>query len=128
MTAPNKIKIPATDEIKGKKATMVIMNSLGLVVVRHVTLVEMKLRKPYQSAFYYDLAVWLSAKGQKSVLGFQYDEIAIFEGWQQFEQKKSNLTIIGECNNLDFEATKAKFQNLIIEHNSKTAYCYLYAV
>ena len=128
MTSTNKIQIPTTSEIKGKKATMVIMNSLGLVVVRHITLIDMQLRKPYQSAFYYDLVVWLSAKGQKSVLGFRYDEIAIFEGWQPIDKTESDIAIIGECNNLNFERTKAKFENLIIEHNSKTAYCYLYAV
>ena len=121
-----KIQIPTTSEVKGKKATMVIMNSIGLVVVRHVTLVDMKLQKPYQSAFNYNLAIWSIEKGKRSPKGFQYDQVAIFEGWQSIEQNKSNITIIAEFNDNKFEMAKSQFKNMIIEHESKKAYCHLY--
>lgn len=127
MTTINKIQIPTEEQVKGKKATMLIMNSIGLIVVRHVTLSDIQLKKPYQSAYYYNLAVYFTEKGKRKVTGFQYDQIAIFEGWQNVDTQKSDVTIIAEFNDNKFDAMKSKFQNLIINHNSEKAQCYLYA-
>ena len=121
-----KISITTTEQVNGKKATLLIENQLGLIVTRQVTLLAIELQKPYPSAYYYQLVVIYTERGKKKATGFKYNKIAIFEEWQDVAPENTNEIIVAEFNEAKFEAAKAKLKNLIYEHDSEKAFCYLY--
>ena len=64
-----------------RKATLVLINSVGFVIVRHVYLAEYFLKPTYQGSFTKHLVVKFIPKGCRNIVGYGYEQIAVFEGW-----------------------------------------------
>ena len=109
----------AKTQYSNQKVTMVLMNSMGLVIVRKVSLQVTYLKGPYKWDYKLNLVVQYIEKGKRKPVAHGYEQIAIFDGWQGEEFKLPNEFFVGEFNNATYETAKSKFQNLIIEHITK---------
>lgn len=77
----------AIAKIHGKKATMLIQNSMGCIVLRHITIHEKTMVKPNEKNKLYPvptLLLYYAMKGKRTAYGVSITEnpIAIAEGWQ----------------------------------------------
>lgn len=101
--------------IVNQKATMVIMNAVGLVVVRHVTIKRIEHRAKYQNSTSKTLCVWFTEKGKRKTVGYSYEQVAIFEGWQG-DAKIDNGQMVCSFNNKTYEQAKKGLRSLVVEH------------
>lgn len=97
------------------KATLLIENSFGLPVVRHVWLHKYgKSEKGYNEK----VVAFYTIKGKKQLKGTKFDKVVIGQGWQEIEgainTTKGSADFVS-CDNVKFEALKAKVQGVIVE-------------
>jgi hypothetical protein len=98
------------------KATILLENTWGMNIVRHVWLRVYGTKK---SGFKSEIYAHYTYKGKRKTVGFSFEKAVIAKGWQNIEtpvdiSKNTEFVIFDEET---FELLKAKLENIIIETN-----------
>ena len=101
------------------KATMIVENSMGLTVVRHVWLFGYYSKDRYQGSYTYGLCPIYTIKGKRKRLCYKLERVVLCEGWQDLKsQEVDGFTCFDGAT---FENTTKDATNVIISHNAYKA-------
>lgn len=92
--------------MKKIKATMLIQNSFGLNIARHINLTQIRSKKSSQFPYCSQLVIQYILKGKRKEQAAAFDEIVIKEGWSKLPNGAfNNENSTNEASNLSFDTS-----------------------
>ena len=98
------------------KATILIENSWGMPIVRHIWLYSYEMRKEKYD-YKESLVAFFTYKGKRKQIGLKFEQAVIAKGWQEIKGAMNNTDNVEfECfDDTHFDTLEKQLVNIIIK-------------